>query len=132
MTEFNGTPGPWLQCKPEREEIRGSNVTVTAIEAADGEICLVHGGGDKDFAANAQLIAAAPDLLEACQAIADNWESGDLTHAARLCSRAVKRALGLTALLLACLFAGCRTPEVVKVEASGPYPEVAVNITVWR
>ncbi|MCC6355226.1 MAG: hypothetical protein IT577_15145 [Verrucomicrobiae bacterium] len=43
-------------------------------------------------AANARLIAAAPNLLAACRAVADNWETGDLAAAARLCADAAREA----------------------------------------
>jgi hypothetical protein len=42
----------------------------------------------------AQLIAAAPKLLAACQAVVERWEQGDLAEAARLCSAAVAAATG--------------------------------------
>ena len=45
-------------------------------------------------AANARLIAAAPALLAACRAVAENWETGDLAAAARLCAGAAREADG--------------------------------------
>jgi hypothetical protein len=42
----------------------------------------------------APMIAAVPKLLAACQAVVDRWEHGDLAEAARMCSEAVKAALG--------------------------------------
>lgn len=66
MSESNHTPGPWRLHDMER-------ATVVAGKPG-GEIanCL-NGFGDQ--AANAHLIAAAPELLEALQWIAD--EIGD-------------------------------------------------------
>jgi hypothetical protein len=37
------------------------------------------------------LIAASPDMLEACREVVA-WECGDLAHAARRCARAVRIA----------------------------------------
>jgi hypothetical protein len=42
----------------------------------------------------AQMIAAVPRLLAACQAVVDCWECGDLAEAARMCADAVTAALG--------------------------------------
>jgi hypothetical protein len=71
-------------------------------------------------------------LATAHAKVSCGWKESIEGRMLRLVCPKCCKTLGLTALLLACLFAGCRTPEVVKVEASGPYPEVAVNITVWR
>lgn len=43
-------------------------------------------------AADARLIAAAPELLEACRAVVDRWERGDLAEAARMCEAAIELA----------------------------------------
>ena len=48
----------------------------------------------KGGTANARLIAAAPDLYEACKAIVRNWEKGDLAGAARECANAIAKAEG--------------------------------------
>ena len=40
----------------------------------------------------AQMIAAVPKLLAACQAVVDRWEHGDLAEAARMCAAAVQEA----------------------------------------
>ena len=40
----------------------------------------------------AQMIAAVPKLLAACQAVVDRWEHGDLAEAARMCAAAVRQA----------------------------------------
>jgi hypothetical protein len=42
----------------------------------------------------AQMIAALPKLLAACQAVVDRWERGDLAEAARMCADAVRVATG--------------------------------------
>lgn len=42
----------------------------------------------------AQMIAALPKLLAACQAVVDRWEHGDLAESARMCGEAVQQASG--------------------------------------
>jgi hypothetical protein len=41
----------------------------------------------------AQMIAALPKMLAACQAVVDRWERGDLAEAARICQAAVDSAV---------------------------------------
>lgn len=43
--------------------------------------------------ANAILLAASQDLLNACISVLENWESGDLAAAARQCAAAVRKAV---------------------------------------
>lgn len=74
MTKAKHTPGPWFA----RYSSKSRN---TAIESAPyaGNIGIVHGGLDPDCAANADLIAAAPKLLEALvdvMAWIDGWDPG--------------------------------------------------------
>ena len=92
------TPGPWSY----HSWGKGSGKSF-GIETADHRhgIAGVTPNGNastlvsmKQHEANARLIAAAPELLEACQAIIDNWESGDLADAARQCFSAVAAATG--------------------------------------
>jgi hypothetical protein len=47
--------------------------------------------------ANAHLIAAAPRLLEASEAVLANWERGDLAAAVRELADAIADAKGLAA-----------------------------------
>lgn len=42
--------------------------------------------------ANGRAIAALPALIEACRAVVDRWESGDLAEAARMCEAAIELA----------------------------------------
>ena len=60
------TPGPWIYNHPyiETEGMGGLKVIV-----ADFRI----------LSANANLIAAAPDLLEACEAVVSQYGNDDLT-----------------------------------------------------
>ena len=40
--------------------------------------CMESRGNEAEIDANAELIAAAPDILAALQAVADYWEGGDV------------------------------------------------------
>lgn len=73
------TPGPWMQtCSGDWQASNDycSNVTWTGISGADGSIVAlpVTSGhhSDPTFDANARLIAAAPELLEALSRIAQH------------------------------------------------------------
>jgi hypothetical protein len=65
------TPGPW--------RVLGSTTVIRDIGQAIGEvICEVEDTSsfvqdELRLAANARLIAAAPDLLEACRVLAEGW-----------------------------------------------------------
>ena len=56
--EFKGTPGPWYTSNEGRLLVRDDEWQCVI---ADGIGC----NGDEEEVANARLIAAAPDLLEA-------------------------------------------------------------------
>lgn len=98
MSEFKGTPGPW-EMKPEEVDkhyirIRGTqlggrykvaNVLTPFYEG-------VHEREAKETRANAQLIAASPELLEALQIICF-FE--DISSAQReIAEAAIAKALG--------------------------------------
>jgi hypothetical protein len=64
------TPGPWVaQVDPLGGSKRyGPRMAMVATTAGDGSVCIDCTGSGKDFsesAANARLISAAPELLEA-------------------------------------------------------------------
>ena len=66
MSEFKGTPGPWEAVSNERYwEIREETGQIADLGASQ----FWFDGGDMNgpvTTANAQLIAASPELLEAC------------------------------------------------------------------
>ncbi|MFT6552953.1 hypothetical protein [Alloalcanivorax venustensis] len=69
MSEFKGTPGPWVVgcSSPTRAEVNTANSSIA-------DVWNLH--RDVNHVANAHLIAAAPELLEALQAFdasADLW-----------------------------------------------------------
>ena len=65
------TPGPWTAVKPDRNS-SAWRVTLSPKDAR-GDICnVLHGLASShpaDTSANARLIAAAPDLLEALRGV---------------------------------------------------------------
>lgn len=71
------TPGPWIIVDTQR----GDAIVNALIDDESGAAMydpIVDGGIDTE--ANAQLIAAAPDLLAACEA-AESWFSGSALSA---------------------------------------------------
>lgn len=60
------TPGPWAA----RYSPKTRNTAIESVPDT-GNIGLVHGGLDPDCAADARLVAAAPELLEAVRAAAN-------------------------------------------------------------
>jgi len=96
------TPGPW---KAEQCDIYGDDSTrwsvLTAEYQQDFFIASIENGAPGDCldteAANARLIAAAPDLLEACQAMLDGYEAGKSIPAfdvRELCRAAIAKVTG--------------------------------------
>jgi hypothetical protein len=86
------TPGPWIAVREAALDYRHHQ-----IDTEDGQSCVavVAGGGPvraidvAEEIANAHLIAAAPDLLAACEAVAKSldhpdgtgWYEATLSHA---------------------------------------------------
>lgn len=75
MTDSKHTPGPWYFDPEHRPHHYGCNVGAETGECiatvAPGE------NGDSETIANARLIAAAPDLLAACEEFVRKVESGE-------------------------------------------------------
>ena len=67
--------------------------TDSSDPALQREVALV-GAWDLEGERYAYLIAAAPKLLAACQAVVERWKHGDLAEAARMCADAVRAATG--------------------------------------
>lgn len=92
------TPTPWIASKVMHVTDSG-DLIVDVVAQEDGEkvrVAQVYGGTEGQSEANADMLVKAvnchEDLLAACKEVVDNWEAGDLAHAARLCSNAVKKA----------------------------------------
>lgn len=93
------TPGPWHVCEGNRHLVSdSSHMTVASVSQIvsgnlrTGKTEYVPGHVMQD--ANSYLIAAAPDLLEACKSVVVAWDFGDLAAAARQCSAAIAKATG--------------------------------------
>jgi len=72
--KMNHTRGPWEICGSTIEVIIDADVEVdcTVIKSADGsEVCLLARDSEcsEQLEANARLISAAPDMLEACKLV---------------------------------------------------------------
>lgn len=89
-SEFKGTPGPW------RAAIRRGYVAVMAgPQVATKAIadCRTVDTEYPESVANCHLIAAAPDLLEACQFVLDNAGGPPVDMLSKI-RAAVRKALG--------------------------------------
>ncbi|WP_210453505.1 hypothetical protein [Pantoea ananatis] len=72
MSEFKGSIGPWEHYGPSGYQHSMGGY----VESGDGKVCDVSGfdvGSDK-AKANARLIAAAPELLEALQKLISDYD----------------------------------------------------------
>lgn len=95
------TPGPWLASVSHCEEIYGLDKHDCVESRSAGQLVadICPTGDDEESAANARIIAAAPELLrylkcivEIAQSVSANWESGDLAHAVRSLDRIASAA----------------------------------------
>lgn len=91
MSAFKGTPGPW-----EATESGGYVRVASANGVGLFFENVAHPGATED----AQLIAAAPDLLEACQALMDATNEDGMTNsmllgcAIEMAGNAISKATG--------------------------------------
>lgn len=89
--EFKGTPGPWSHA-----DSHGLNETAGGAIHGDGKtLCLILGKGigKEKATANAKLMAAAPDLLNALINLIEYWKL-DETAEAHAAMTAINKALG--------------------------------------
>lgn len=106
------TPGPWT-IEPETGAIEAHGAVLGKIYRADDYPCAIvdpedeieDGEGsyqniDDECKANAALAAAAPDLLDACEAFVEAWKKSlqlEKTDVAlRMAEAAIEKAKGLT------------------------------------
>lgn len=92
------TPGPWVHYSASKHYPPGSSLNYGSIIWATGvgEVAQTPGLSDveKDNA-NARLIAAAPELLEALQALQDGWVANHIPAATWAKARAaITKATG--------------------------------------
>lgn len=109
---MNHTPGPWKSYESsERSPFPAGCPVEVGTEvgrgAKTGTICEINAQGDGKYepavtAANAYLIAAAPDLLEACRltlelfaSLPNSKHSGRIVQIADLIEAAIEKAGGL-------------------------------------
>jgi hypothetical protein len=79
MTKQKHTPGEW---EVRDSKLRGGNgrfVEIFPCSDEDGGMCdciadVYAGHSDEEMQANANLIAAVPELLQACKAVVHSWE----------------------------------------------------------
>ena len=68
MSESKHTPGPWVANIPPTDRM------APTVDAVDGEVCTCECGVNRTNRHNARLIAAAPELLEACEDLLSDYE----------------------------------------------------------
>ena len=76
MSESKHTPGPWLPARLTTKTLNivqvGHSFRCTVVGGAEGDaqiVATVHGSAERECEANARLVAAAPDLLEALRGL---------------------------------------------------------------
>jgi len=84
-TKCDEEPDIWLQHYEYEGETDDGGVRLVSYNK-DGE------GDDGPAVYLSPLYRAAPALADACRAVVDNWEHGDLAAAARQCAEALKKA----------------------------------------
>jgi hypothetical protein len=85
MTNAAHTPGPWrYDCGNDGAVVYKEDIGTIANVPDD----LIHSK------ANARLIAASPELLEAAELVIARWSEGDLAEAVRFLDSAVTAAKG--------------------------------------
>lgn len=90
MSEFKGTPGPWEYCEDDNVITgRGINPLIEIVPQSNPV-------GIEVRNANARLIAAAPELLAACESYLEYRQGEDICidDIAKQMKTAVAKALG--------------------------------------
>ena len=86
------TPGPWAVEGPSSPKVESA-----VINGASGMVAYCHGRCYQEATANARLIAAAPDLLEACERVREQLaEQGfvSVLEGQRRLDAAIRKARG--------------------------------------
>lgn len=78
MGDMKHAPGPWsLRCHTNGNVVDGSDEWT--VIASDGKAVCYESSYNEFAPANSRLIAAAPDLLNACLSVVDSIEGGETT-----------------------------------------------------
>ena len=100
----NHTPGPWHICGHDNGDL------IMAVGDDEAVLATVYGTAQDEYAANARLIAAAPELFEACQQLLDYVEmtlAHDSSMSVNQIMEALKRVKSHTAELETYHHPGC-------------------------
>jgi len=95
MSEPKFTPGPWKKFSRWNDRYLAVIDSIPDRDSAVVANCICHVAlTNEDAKANAHLIAAAPELLAACEAFvaADNQDGGSLAYV--MAMEAIKKAKG--------------------------------------
>ncbi len=89
------TPGPWSAFTAQVSQFSKTSRGTVAVEQTRAVVAELPARATAETEANARLIAAAPDLLAACQRIADWIEEsdGDTGSMVRADAEAVRAAI---------------------------------------
>lgn len=84
------TPGPWSICEdpPNPSWIKGVTVSSDTVGKRVADVCYLN----SDYEADACLIAAAPELLMALQAVLAEWREGYGLNCIEQVRRAISNA----------------------------------------
>jgi hypothetical protein len=95
MTKVTHTPGPWTYQYSPYTSQDGHEIPAFEVHSDSVKVCDTNEDRPPiEQEANARLIAAAPDLLEAAEKVVAAWESGDLAAAVRQLNGAIELAKG--------------------------------------
>ncbi|QIK58775.1 hypothetical protein G7050_02530 [Dysgonomonas sp. HDW5A] len=106
MNEFKGTKGAWTLDKPFKDNLGNVLIDIVSDQGCC-EKCNRKNGtylvartfknavGNNESKANAQLIATAPELLDALQDLVKIVENGDVTnHCTEYAKQVINKSLG--------------------------------------
>jgi hypothetical protein len=97
MTSATHTPGPWVYHYSPYIGHNDEEIPAFELHGDEAKICDTNEDQPwEEQEANARLIAASPELLEAAEKVVSRWEKGDLAEAVRELDAAIATAKGRT------------------------------------